>query len=164
MSDFKVIETQEDFDKAIKSRLAQKDRELEEKYKDFLSPEKVKELKAEHEKRLKEFEEKLKEASDKIASNDDVVSKLTERATKAESTLLKQKVAHVNRLPLEIADRLIGTTEEELSKDAEALASLLKPTSTPPLRTSEPRQTNINNTDAKFMGLLSQVNEQLQSQ
>ena len=34
MSDFKVIETQEDFDKAIQKRLAQKDRELEEQYKD----------------------------------------------------------------------------------------------------------------------------------
>lgn len=163
MGDFKVIETQEEFDKAIKSRLAQKDRELEEKYKDFLSPEKVKELKAEQEKRLKEFEEKLKEANEKIASNDDVVSKLTNRATEAEVKLLKQKVAHVNRLPLELADRLIGTTEEELSKDAESLAALLKPSNTPPLRTTEGAKTNTNSLDAQFMGLLSQVNEQLQS-
>ena len=163
MGEFKVIETQEEFDKAIKSRLAQKDREFEEKYKDFLSPEKVKELKAEQEKRLKEFEEKLKEANEKIASNDDVVSKLTNRATEAEGKLLKQKVAHVNKLPLELADRLIGTTEEELSKDAESLAALLKPSNTPPLRTTEGAKTNTNSLDAQFMGLLSQVNEQLQS-
>ena len=163
MGDFKVIETQEEFDKAIKSRLAQKDRELEEKYKDFLSPEKVKELKAEQEKRLKEFEEKLKEANKKIASNDDVVSKLTNRATEAEGKLLKQKVAHVNKLPLELADRLIGTTEEELSKDAESLAALLKPSNTPPLRTTEGAKASTNSLDAQFMGLLSQVNEQLQS-
>jgi hypothetical protein len=164
MGDFKVIETQEEFDKAIKSRLAQKDRELEEKYKDYLSPDKVKELKAEQEKRLKEFEEKLKEANEKIASNDDVVSKLTNRATEAEGKLLKQKVAHTNKLPLELADRLIGTTEEELSKDAENLASLIKPSNTPPLRTTEGAKTPTNNIDAQFMGLLAQVNEQLQNQ
>lgn len=164
MGEFKVIETQEEFDKAIKSRLAQKDRELEEKYKDYLSPDKVKELKAEQEKRLKEFEEKLKEANEKIASNDDVVSKLTNRATEAEGKLLKQKVAHTNKLPLELADRLIGTTEEELSKDAENLASLIKPSNTPPLRTTEGAKTPTNNIDAQFMGLLAQVNEQLQNQ
>ena len=39
MSEFTPIETQEDFDKAIKSRLAQKDRVLAEKYKSYLSPE-----------------------------------------------------------------------------------------------------------------------------
>ena len=35
MSEFTPITTQEEFDKAIKGRLAQKDRELEEKFKPF---------------------------------------------------------------------------------------------------------------------------------
>ena len=50
MNEFKVIETQEEFDKAIKSRLAQKDRELEEKFKDYLAPDKVSALNEEYEK------------------------------------------------------------------------------------------------------------------
>ena len=37
MSEFKAIETQEEFDKAIKARLAQKDRELADQYKDYQS-------------------------------------------------------------------------------------------------------------------------------
>ena len=45
MGDFIPIQTQEEFDKAIKARLAQKDRELEERFKDYLSPEKAAELK-----------------------------------------------------------------------------------------------------------------------
>ena len=48
MSDFTPIQTQEEFDKAIKGRLAQKDREAEERYKDYLSPDKVSELKADY--------------------------------------------------------------------------------------------------------------------
>ena len=47
---FKVIETQEELDKIIKSRLAQKDREIAESYKDYLSPEKAEALKADYEK------------------------------------------------------------------------------------------------------------------
>ena len=48
MSEFKVIETQEELDKIIKSRLAQKDREVAESYKDYLSPEKAEALKADY--------------------------------------------------------------------------------------------------------------------
>ena len=57
MADFKVIETQEDFDKAIQKRLDQKDRELAEKYKDYLAPEDVAKLTAEHEKAVQEIQE-----------------------------------------------------------------------------------------------------------
>ena len=60
MADFKVIETQEEFDKAIKSRLAQKDRELEEKYKDYLSPEDVTAMKDDFDKQLEEANNTLK--------------------------------------------------------------------------------------------------------
>ena len=54
MSDFTPIQTQEEFDKAIRGRLAQKDRELEEKYKDYLSPDKVSSLREDYEKKLEE--------------------------------------------------------------------------------------------------------------
>ena len=64
MADFKVIETQEEFDKAIKSRLAQKDRELEEKYKDYLSPEDVTAMKADFDKQLEEANNTLKRSSE----------------------------------------------------------------------------------------------------
>ena len=161
MADFKVIETQEDFDKAIKSRLAQKDRELAEQYKDYLSPEQVQGLKDELKKQLDEANEMVETAKASLAEKDKAVSDLESRAASAESALLKQKVAHANKLPLELADRLIGTNEEELSKDAETLASLLKPTNTPPLRTTETGGTTTTNSNASLMGLLSSLNEQM---
>lgn len=136
MSEFTPIETQEDFDKAIKSRLAQKDRELAEKYKDYLSPADAEALKANYGKQLEEANQKAKEAQDKLKTFDDTVSELTKRAESAETSLLKNKIAYEHKLPLELANRLIGTTEEELTKDAESLSGLLKPNTAPPLHTS----------------------------
>lgn len=127
MADFKVIETQEEFDKAIKSRLAQKDRELEEKYKDYLSPEDVTAMKADFDRQLEEANNTLKEAQNKISSYDETVSSLTQRAEAAENKLLKNKVAYENKLPIELSDRLIGQTEEELKADAEKLSGIIKP-------------------------------------
>lgn len=164
MSDFKVIETQEEFDKAIKARLAQKDRELEEKYKDYLSPEQAEELKADFGKQLEDANKLVKEANDKLKNYDNTVSELTKRAETAEVSLLKNRVASENKLPLELADRLIGTTEEELKADAEKLSGILKPGNEPPLHIggTTPRvSTNNNNSNDGMAELLAAVNAQL---
>jgi hypothetical protein len=166
MSDFKVIETQEELDKIIQKRLAQKDRELAEMYKEYLSPEKASELKAEYEKRLEEVQKTLESANGKLKDHDKVVSDLTERATKAETSLLKGRIAHEAGLPFEIAGRLMGSNEEELKKDAEALSAIIKPTSTAPLRTTEVKGSHApaTTTDAAMYGLLSSLNEQMRSE
>lgn len=160
MSEFTPIETQEDFDKAIKARLAQKDRELAEKYKDFMAPNDVEVLKANFGKQIEEANKKAKEAQENYAALDGKVSELTKRAESAESSLLKNKIAYEHKLPLELANRLIGTTEEELTKDAESLSGLIKPSTTPPLHTS-----NNNNPAAAggdgMASLLAAVNAQL---
>ncbi len=111
MSEFKVIETQEELDKIIKKRLEQKDREVAEQYKDFLSPEDAKAMKADYEKQIQE-------AQDKLKTFDETVSTLTKRAETAEVSLLKNKVAIENNVPIKLAQRLVGTTEEELKADA----------------------------------------------
>lgn len=140
--DFKVIETQEEFDKAIQKRLAQKDREAAEKYKDFLSPDEVAEIKTEYENRIKEATEQVKSVKESYASQDAEFKALTERAEKAEKSLLKNRIAHENGLPLELSARLIGDTEEELKADAESLAAFMKPQSAPPLMSFEPVTTD----------------------
>lgn len=121
MSEFTPIETQEDFDKAIKSRLAQKDRELAEKYKDYLSPDKAEAMKADYEKKLEEATKTVKEAQEKVKGFDQTVSELKQRAEKAETSLLKNQVAIECELPIRSAHRLVGITEEELKADAERL-------------------------------------------
>lgn len=163
---FKVIETQEDLDKIIQKRLAQKDREAAEQYKDFLSPEKAKELRDEYEKRISDIKKTLDDANAKLADHDKVVSDLTQRAQTAETTLLKSRIAHESGLPFELANRLVGSNEEELKKDAETLTAIIKPANTAPLHTGEhksgsaPEKTTQN---AAMLGLLSQINEQMQN-
>lgn len=157
MSDeFKVIETQEDFDKAIQKRLAQKDREMSERYKDYLSPDDVEKIKSDYETKLAKINDDLKAANEKIAGNDQIVSELTNRATTAEGDLLKSRIAYESGVPYELAGRLVGSNEEELKADAEKLASFLVPKSAPPLHTSD----SSNNGNADMASLLNQLNSQ----
>jgi hypothetical protein len=91
--------------------------------------------KREAEKQLKELSTRLKEYEDRDKSE---LQKLQERAETAEREReallvesLKARVALVKGLPAELADRLRGTTEDELSADADALLALV-PTTTRP--------------------------------
>lgn len=166
MSEFTPIETQEDFDKAIKSRLAQKDRELAEKYKNYLSPEDAEAMKADFKKQLEDANKTVKEAEDKLKNFDSTVSELTKRAEVAETSLLKNKVAYENKLPLELASRLIGSTEEELKKDAESLSGIIKPSAggngAPPIHIgSQTKGGNAGSFDAGMAELVAAVNAQL---
>ena len=157
MSEFTPITTQEEFDKAIKSRLAQKDREAEEKYKDFLSPDKVSSLKEDYEKKLEELKKSAKDAADQLSENQKTVGELTKRAETAEHSLLKNKIAYAHNLKLELAERLIGNTEEELNKDAEFLAASMKPNTTAPLYSTNPNTNTHTASDQALLGLLSQI-------
>lgn len=159
MSEFTPIETQEAFDKAIQKRLAQKDRELADQYKDYLSPDDVAALKADYENKIREAGEAVKTAEGKIKEKLETVSELTKRAETAEASLLKNRIAYENKLPLELANRLVGSTEDELKKDAETLAGLMRPTNTPPLHTSEHPigSSSTNQMTAGMASLLSQL-------
>lgn len=158
--EFKVIETQEDFDKAIQKRIARAEREAAEKYQNYLSQEQVEELKKEYENKIQHAEESLKDAEEKIAGHDQIVADLTTRATTAEGKLLKNRIANESGVPYELADRLVGNNEEELKADAEKLASFLGPKAAPPLRTSEAGANTNNRTGADMAAMLSQINQQ----
>lgn len=168
MSEFKVIETQEDLDKIIQKRLAQKDREIEETYKDYLSPEQVEDIKNDYQKKLDDANKFVEDAKVKLANHDKEVSDLTERAQKAETSLLKGKIALAKGIPYELANRLVGSTEEELTQDAEGIAKLIggkQQQLTAPLYTNEAgsRTPLASNNDAALLGMLSQISEQIQS-
>lgn len=159
---FTVIETQEDFDKAIQKRLKQKDEEMAERYKGFLSPDAVSDLKKEYEKKLADAQKDMETMSTKLATHDTEVADLTARAVKAETALLKNKIANDNGLPITLADRLVGENEEELSADAKTLASYLKPSTTPPLRTNEVMRPDLGGrepgaSDEAYLSLLSSL-------
>lgn len=132
MSEFKAIETQEAFDEAIKERLSRAERSAEEKYKGFLSPEEVEKkysgyLSPEQvEKQYKGF------LSPEEAEKKDAAIK------RYETDSAKTRIALENGLPYEMASRLSGETEEDIKKDAESFAKLMKlQKGAPPMKSSE---------------------------
>ena len=157
MSDFTPITTQEDFDKAIQKRLAQKDREAEEKYRDYLAPDKVDALKADYDKKISDAAALVKDAQAKLAKHDEEIASITQRAAEAEGKLLKSSIANKHGIPLDLADRLVGTTEEEIEKDAQNFAGYLGSRNGAPMRSTDSVANTPSSTDQAFMSLLSQL-------
>ncbi|MBQ1572687.1 MAG: hypothetical protein IIZ78_16275 [Clostridiales bacterium] len=167
MSDFKVIETQEELDKIIKKRLEQKDREVAETYKDYLSPDDVKAMKADYEKQIQDANKLVEDAKVKLQTFDETVSKLTKRAEAAEVSNLKTKVAIDNNVPIKLASRLVGTTEEELKADAqlllEGLGTNLSGGSTPPLHLGGQGGSQANTFHAAMAQFATQLTANMQN-
>lgn len=155
---FKVIETQEAFDAAIKERI---DR-VEAKYKDFdtykAAAEELAKLKAkDYDGEIQKLKATLDEAQKKIAGHDQTVSELTARAKSAETALMKNRVAAKHHIPAELAERLTGDSEEDLEKDAANFAKFVGVSTSAPLKSTESSKAHTA-TDAAYASLLSQLN------
>lgn len=118
MSEFKVIETQEQLDEVIKKRLERE----KAKYADYDSlSEKIQNLEAEK-LNLQGIIDKNKESEEVSKTR---IAELEKTVGSWESKALKQQVAIKYKLPFELATRLQGDTEDSLNEDAERLASLV---------------------------------------
>lgn len=155
--EFKAIETQEELEAVLKDRLERERNTVQKKYADYETlkdkAKKYDELAAQdYPKQLEALNTQLKEAQGKAETHEKVVADLTARATTAETALLRAKVANENKIPFELADRLTGTTEAEMKKDAEALSKFIAPPFTAPLAATEPTPA-ANPIDAALMQL-----------
>ena len=132
MTEFKVIETQEQLDAIIKSRLERE----KAKYSDYATlAEKIKNLETENSSLKQTITDK--EASESTSLTR--ISELEKDVNTWKNKSLKQQIAMKNGIPFELADRLQGDSEESLNEDAERLASLVKvKTYTQPLADKEP--------------------------
>ena len=133
MSEFKVINTQEEFDAAIQQRL---ERERA-KFSDY---ETLKEKAGKYDElAAKNYEKALTDVQGKLDAAKGKVTELTGRAESAEASLLKSRIAHEYQIPFELSGKLTGGTEDELRKDAEAFAKYVgRSTATAPLASTEP--------------------------
>lgn len=132
MTEFKVIETQEQLNAIIKARL---DREKE-KYADYDQlAEKIKKLETENTSLKQTITDKETSESTSLTR----ISELEKDVTTWKQKSLKQQIAMKNGLPFDLADRLQGESEESLNEDAERLASLVNVKNyTQPLADKEP--------------------------
>lgn len=162
MADFKVIETQEQFDEAIKKRIEQAERTTKEAFKDYLSPEEVQKLKDDFDVQIKDIQKKNKDDLDalkkQMAADSEKIKKVNELEGKCQEYELKitrYSVAHEKGIPFEFAERLVGTTKEELEKDADSISSFVRTKGAPPLRI--PTEDESTSTELSLKTLLSDL-------
>lgn len=151
MSDFTIIETQEQFDQAIKARL---DREKS-KYADTLaeldaSKEKLSDL----EKQISDLNSALTSANEKVASFDSQLAEKDSIIANYETASVKTRVANEMGLSFEAIPFLSGDNEEGIRKSAEQLKSLMG-TKTVPLASTEPPIPNENSAYKELLNNLS---------
>lgn len=123
MPEFKVINTQEEFDAAIKDRL---ERERQKATAPFADYEQIK----------NDLATLRKQSGEK----DTTIAQLQKDLQSAKTDLAKTRIALEKGLPQELASRLTGETEDDLRKDADTLAQLFsdKKGGTEPSRSHEP--------------------------
>ena len=122
MSEFKVIETQEELDAIIKNRLER----VKEKYSDYDD--------------MKALVVALETSKQETESYNKQIADLEAKISGYETENLRTRIAVQNGLPFDLADRLQGTDEESLKADAERLASFIKPVEpVAPMRVVEPQ-------------------------
>jgi len=124
MSDFKPIMSQEEFDAAIGPRIK---RERETVTKELgASLGEANQKIAAYEKQIADHGKQMEEANKKIAGHERTIAEHAARIKGYESSSVKTRIAHETGLPYEMAARLSGETEEDIRKDAEGLAKLMK--------------------------------------
>lgn len=127
---FEAINTQEEFDSAIKDRLARE----RAKYSDYDElKKKVAQYEANKDK-YADYDDVKQQLADYVAKEKEHASDIKERdekIAKYEHIELQRKVAHEVGIPDELAERLNGNDEKALKSDAELLKKLVGKRSTP---------------------------------
>lgn len=144
---FTPIETQEQFDAAIKERL-QRDREAQQKkYEGWISPDDLKKFMDERDDKIKQLEDAAAETAQKLADKDAEIAE----SAKYRTDLEKTKIAIAAGLKIDYVDRLRGSNAEEWKKDAEVLAKdFAAAHATAPLGSPEPSTGGKANTGKQF--------------
>lgn len=156
---FKVIETQEQFDAAIKDRLnrqsekhAKELSELTAKYADYDG---LKTKVTDYETKIAALEESAKTHDSKVKELETAISERDAKIAAQATAALKAGIAREFNLPYEMASRINGTTEEEIRKDAETLSKAFG--SRAPLFNPE-QHSSENSEEAAYKKLLQGLN------
>lgn len=152
---FKTIETQEELDQIIESRLARQKETLEKQFADY---DQLKTRNEELEKEVGTLQTTLNETTEKSKSYDTTISDLNAKIAGYETANLRTQIALKNGLPLDLADRLVGEDEESLNADAQRFAGFVKSAApVPPLGSTEKDAKSTE--DGAYKNLVENINE-----
>jgi predicted RNase H-like nuclease (RuvC/YqgF family) len=127
--EFTPITSQEALDAVLKDRLnrqrekhARELSEVTEKYKDYDA---MKERVGKYEEQISALNSALEESNQKVAGYDSQIAERDAKISAYEVSILKSNIAATLGLAPELAERLTGSTEEELRADAEKLSAIV---------------------------------------
>lgn len=151
MSDFKVIESQEELDRILKDRLERAEKKAKEEMQGLIDS-----LKSEN-AGLKEENTNYQKQLEGIKEKDVTISTLEGKIESYKKAELRRKVAIENNIPYKLADRIVGDDEESMAEDAKRLAEFVgKKDHVPPLRNYEDK--NPDDMDGALKDLLNNLN------
>lgn len=132
---FTPINTQEEFDAAIKERLAREAK----KFEGYKSPEDIKQIEADWQSKLDEKEKELTTANGTIAEKDKTINERDAKIKGYETDSVKRRIAREVGLPEDAVDYITGDDAEALKKSAESLKEIIGERREPaPLKETEP--------------------------
>lgn len=146
---FEPITTQEDFDARIQDRLVREAKKIRGEFSDY------EELKT----KAGTYEAAITAAQETIAGHEATIRDLTEKTKRYETDSAKTRIALAKGLPYEMASRLTGETEEEITADAESLQKLMAPTTRVefPMKGTEPEK--VDRETAAFAKMLDDLSK-----
>ena len=153
MAEFTPINTQEELDKILASRLQRERDTVSKQFQAQIE---------ERDQKITGFETQITDLNRQIETFKGQSSEIEELRSKVkgyETNSVKMRIARETGLPAELAERLSGKDEESMRKDAESLAKLFKAQNVAPMY----RQAGEGSGDAKdaaFRDLLSKLKNQ----
>ena len=108
------------------------------------------------EKRTKDLEERLTATHEKYAEVDKVLAEKDNQLKSFETTNLKYRIASQIGIPLELAGRIQGDTEEAMKEDAEKLVGFMAKTEKAPLKPTE--KTIVDKETQAYASMLENLN------
>ena len=138
MNEFKVIESQEEFDARIKDRIERAKEKAIEDYKIEIKKT-IDDLKSEN-SNLKNEVAGYKESLEEVKGKDETIKGLNEKISAFERAEVKRNIALEYGLPFRLADKISGDDEDTMKKDAEVMAKYFsdsKKSYEPPLKSYE---------------------------
>lgn len=152
MADFTPIETQEQFDAAIKDRLGREKAKYSEQLAGF---EETKTKLSEAEKQIADLTDAMTAANEKISGFESQIKERDDKIADYATRAAKTQIAHEFGLPFDAIEFLKGDNEDEIRKSAESMKSLVGATKVAPLATND--GANLDPKDAALRGMLQDL-------
>lgn len=155
MGEFTPITTQEEFDAAIKDRLARAEEKFSKKYEGYMSSDDVSKLKQDYELTINGLQKAADENAKKYADYDKQIAERDARIKGYETASVKTRIAHEAGLSYDAIDFLQGDDEKSILESAEKLKKLTGANNTQPLANHD--NNGGSSKDAAYKSMLSKL-------